>query len=235
MNKRDQQRRIKEQKQQAAKRKEQTTQLMYKVGIYVVAPLFVLLLLFTLFSQGPTYAPTEIADNDHIRGNASTPVTITVYADFQCPACAAEFQLMSRAWPSISDKAHMIFRHFPITQTHPNAWTASLYAEAAARQDRFWEMHDFLFVNQNLWAPMTNAEEEFQNYALQLDMDVDQLQQDTRLDSVVEKVRSDQRSGNRSGVLGTPTIFINGSQVTANTVTRLVELVDSAYEDASGS
>ena len=234
MNKREQQRLKKQQKQQEAARKQQTQKLMIKVGLYVVAPVFVLLVLFTLFSQGPTYSPVELADNDHIRGDPSTPVTITVYADFQCPACAQENQLMSRAWPSISDKAHLVFRHFPITSTHPNAWQASLYAEAASRQDRFWEMHDFLFLNQTLWGPATAPLDEFDNYARELNLDIEQVYFDMDLDEVIQKVRNDQRGGSRSGVTGTPTIFINGDLASFSTVTRLVELVDEAYQEATG-
>ncbi|MBT8145233.1 MAG: DsbA family protein [Gammaproteobacteria bacterium] len=234
MNKREQQRLKKQQKQQEAERKQQTQKLAMKIGLYVVAPVFVLVVLFTLFSQGPTYSPIELADNDHIRGDPSTPVTITVYADFQCPACAQENQLMTRAWPAISDKAHLVFRHFPITNTHPNAWQASLYAEAASRQDRFWEMHDYLFLNQTLWGPSSDPIGEFDSYALELNLDIDQLRADMEMDDVIQKVRNDQRGGNLAGVRSTPTVFINGDLASVTTVTRLVELVDAAYSDASG-
>lgn len=234
MNKREQQRLKKEQKQQSEAKKQQSRQLMLKVGLYVVAPLFALLVLFTIFSQGPTYSPVEIADNDHIRGNPATPVTITVYADFQCPACAQENQLMSRAWPTISNRAHLVFRHFPITATHPNAFRASLYAEAAARQGRFWEMHDYLFLNQALWGPSGNPMDEWDSYALELNLDVEQLHADMDADEVVQKVRNDQRGGTQAGVRGTPTVFINGDLESITTVTRLVELVNEAYGAASG-
>lgn len=234
MNKREQQKIKKQQKQQEAARKQQSRKLMMKVGLYVVAPLFGLLVLFTLFSQGPTYSPTEIAESDHIRGDPTTPVRIMVYADFQCPACAQENQLMSRAWPSISDKAHLVFRHFPITSTHPNAWQASLYAEAASRQDRFWEMHDYLFLNQALWGPATNPIDEFDSYALELDLDVEQLHADMELEEVVQKVRNDQRGGTQSGVRSTPTVFINGDLASVTTVTRLMELVNEALSEAGG-
>ncbi len=233
MNKREQQRLRKQQKQQAAERKHQTRSVALKIGLYVVAPVFALLVLFTILSQGPTYTPVELADNDHIRGDPSTPVTITVYADFQCPACAQEYQLMSRAWSSINDRAHMVFRHYPITDSHPNAWQASLYAEAASRQDRFWEMHDFLFLNQALWAPSGSPLDEWDTYARELNLDLDQLHTDMDSDEVIQKVRNDQRGGTRSGVRGTPTIFINGNLSTFNTVTRLVELVDEAFSEAS--
>jgi protein-disulfide isomerase len=235
MNKREQQKINKQQKQQAAQKKQQTQQLMVKVGMYVLAPLFLLLVLFSFFAQGPTYSPVEIADNDHIRGNPETPVTITVYADFECPACATENQLMSRAWANIQDKAHLVFRHYPVTVTHPSAWEASLYAEAASKQGRFWEMHDYLFANQAIWASSPDPEQEFESYALELNLDMDQLRQDMESDEVVEKVRNDQRGGNQSGVRSTPTVFINGELVAASTVTRLVDLVNAAYEDATDS
>jgi len=234
MNKREQQKLKKQQKQQQAVRKQQNQKLAAKVSIYVVAPLFGLLVLFTLLSQGPTYSPVELADTDHIRGDQSTPVTITVYADFQCPACAQENQLMSRAWPAISDKAHVVYRHFPITSTHPNAWQASLYAEAASRQDRFWEIHDYLFLNQGLWGPASDPLSEFDSYALELNLDVERLHADMDADDVMEKVRNDQRGGTAAGVRSTPTIFINGSLASVTTVTRLVELVDEAFIEASG-
>jgi len=227
MGKREQQQLRKQQKQQAAQRKQQTRQIMQKVGLFIVAPVFLIIVVVTLLSQAPTYSPVEIADNDHVRGDPSTPVTITVYADFQCPACANENQLMSRAWNRISDKAHYVFRHYPITNTHPNAWTASLYAEAASRQDRFWEMHDFMFLNQALWAPLSNPEGEFEAYAMEIGMDVEQLRQDVESETVIQKVRSDQRGGTQSGVRSTPTIFVNGNLTSINTATRLIEIVEA--------
>jgi len=232
MNKREQQRKNKELKQQAAQQKEQTQKLLLRIGLFVVAPLFAVVILFTIFSQGPTYSPVEVAANDHIRGSTDTPVSIVVYADFQCPACATENQTLVRAWPSLRDKAHLIFRHFPVTTTHRHSWEASLYAEAAARQGQFWEMHDLLFSNQLVWSSLANAEDQFDSYALELNLDLDQLKQDMRLDEVVQKVRNDQRGGNQAGVRATPTLFINGDVANNPSLTRLIELVDNAYEDA---
>ncbi|MFM1895617.1 MAG: hypothetical protein RLZZ385_691 [Pseudomonadota bacterium] len=228
--KRELQQQKKEEKLQAAARRQATLKLMSKVGLYGVAPVFVLIALFTLFTQGPTYSPVEIAETDHIRGVADNPVTLTMYADFQCPACAEEYLLITRAWPELRDRARLVFRHYPLTDMHPFAWTASLYAEAAGRQERFWEMHDLLFVNQAYWAGLT-AEDvtfEFDSYATQLGLDMEQLKRDMEDPAVIEKIRSDQRSGTRSGVRATPTLFINGSLANASTVTRLVQLVNDA-------
>lgn len=234
MSKREEQRKRKEEKQRAAKQREQTKQLMLKVGMFVVAPVLLLLVLYTLFSQGPTYSPVEIAENDHIRGQASNPVSIVVYADFQCPACATEHDNMTQVWPQIRDKAFLVFRHFPITTTHPHSWTASLYAEAAGKQGRFWEMHDFLFATQSIWSTLPDVEGEFDAYALELNLDLDQLHADIESEDVIAKVRNDQRGGNASGVRGTPAVFINGRQIARPTRERIQEVVEEEFADVGG-
>lgn len=232
MNKREQQRKIKEQKRQAAIQKQQSQKLMIRIGLFVIAPVFLAFVLFTIFSQGPTYSPVEIAENDHLRGSTDMPVSIVVYADFQCPACATETENIARAWPSLRNKAHVVFRHYPITNTHPHSWTASLYAEAASKQGRFWEMHDALFANQAIWAALPNPDDEFDSYALELNLDLDQLKADMRSDEVITKLRNDQRGGNQAGVRATPTLFINGDLANSPNLNRLIELVDRAYEQA---
>lgn len=234
MSKREEQRKRKEEKQRAAKQREQTKQLVLKVGMFVVAPVLLLLVLYTLFSQGPTYSPVEIAENDHIRGRASNPVSIVVYADFQCPACATEHDNMTQVWPQIRDKAFLVFRHFPITTTHPHSWTASLYAEAAGKQGRFWEMHDFLFATQSIWSTLPDVEDEFDAYALELNLDLDQLHADIESEDVIAKVRNDQRGGNASGVRGTPAVFINGRQIARPTRERIQQVVEEEFADVGG-
>ena len=234
MSKRDQQRKIKEEKQKAAQQREQSKRLILRVGLFGVVPVLALVVLYTLFSQGPTYSPVEVAENDHIRGPANNPVTIVVYADFQCPACATEHQNMAAVWPQIRDKAQLIFRHFPITTTHPHSWTASLYAEAAARQGRFWDMHDFLFATQSIWSALPTAEDEFDAYALELNLDLEQLHQDIESEAVITKVRNDQRGGNASGVRGTPAVFINGRQIARPTRERIREVVEEEYAQSVG-
>lgn len=233
MSKREEQRKRKEAKEQAAKSRDQTRKLMMKVAMYVVAPLLILITLYTLISQGPTYSTVEIADSDHVRGTASTPVSIVVYADFQCPACATEHNTMTRIWPDLRNKAHLVFRHFPITAAHPNSWSASLYAEAAGKQGRFWEMHDYLFATQAIWSGLSDAEGEFDSYALELNLDLDRLHADIESDEVVQKVRNDQRGGNSSGVLSTPAVFINGRLLRQPSADRITEVVNEEYGESA--
>jgi protein-disulfide isomerase len=122
-------------------------------------------------------------------------VTI-IYADFECPYCAA-LELRLRELPLT-----VIFRHFPVRSSHPRAWPAACAAEAAGRQDRFWEMHDLLFGDQgrledpHLW-----------DRARRLGLDLDRFDADRRSDEVRERVKRDFRSGVRAGVVTTPAMF----------------------------
>ena len=237
MSKREEQRKRKEAKEQAAQNRNKTRKLMMQVAIYVVAPVLILVTLYTLLSQGPTYSTVEIVESDHVRGIAATPVSIVVYADFQCPACATEHDTMTRIWPNLRSKAHLVFRHFPITTSHPHSWTASLYAEAAAKQDRFWEMHDYLFATQGIWAGMgtSTIEDEFDSYALELNLDLDRLHADIESDEVIQKVRNDQRGGNASGVRSTPAVFINGRLLSQPSADRITEAVDEEFIEAEAA
>ena len=220
--------------QRSAEQRVQTQKLMGKIGLFGVLPILTLVVLYTLFSQGPTYSTVEIAPNDHVRGESTTPVTIVVYADFQCPACATEHQDMTRIWPQLRDRAHLVFRHYPITTSHPHAWTASLYAEAAGKQDRFWEMHDYLFATQSLWSTLPRIEDEFDSYALELNLDLEQLHADMAADATVAKVRNDQRGGNSSGVRSTPAVFINGRMLARPTDARILEVVAEEFAKLNG-
>jgi len=234
MGKREEQRKRKEQKQAAARQRAKTQQTLQKVGLYIVAPVLVLFIVFTLLNQAPTYSPVEIANSDHIRGNPATPVSIVVYADFQCPACATEHQTMAQLFPRISDQAHLVFRHFPITTAHPHSWTAALYAEAASLQDAFWPMHDYLFANQPIWSALSDVESEFNSYALELNLDLDRLQADLENPDVITKGRADQRGGNASGVRSTPAVFINGRLLASPSRTRILQVVSEEAESTGG-
>lgn len=234
MSKREHQRKIKQQKQQTAKQRERTKKIALKVFTLAVLPLFVLYALYTFMTQGPTYSPIEIAESDHIKGSAENPVTIVVYADFQCPACAIEHQTISQLWPRIQDKAQLVFRHYPITTTNPHSWTASLYAEAASKQERFWEMHDYLFATQSIWSGLLDVDEEFDSYALELNIDIEQLHSDIASDEVVRKIRNDQRGGNSAGIRATPAVFVNGRQLNNPSRARILAIVDQEYTAAEG-
>lgn len=230
INKREQQKRIREQKQQAAQKKSAAQKNLTRLVLVILVPLMVIGILYGLLGQGKTYPPDQIAASDHIKGNADG-VKLVVYADFQCPACAAEHQMMAVAWPAIEDKAQLVFRHYPLTGSHRFAWTAALYAEAAGAQGKFWDMYDQLFVNQPYWSSLPSVEDEFDGYLEQLGLDVERAHRDMRDDAIIQKVRNDQRGGTRAGVRGTPTLFVDGRLTPVpQTPAALVSLVERARQ-----
>lgn len=230
MNKKERQRLIREQKQKAAARRDRIRQIGSRVAMVVLVPLLIIGVLYGLLGQGEVPGPAEVTEADHVRGNPEG-VTLVVYADFQCPACATEHRVMNQAWPRIRDNAQLVFRHFPLTDTHAHAFTAAAYAEAAGEQGRFWEMHDLLFNNQSYWSGLSRdeAEETFDGYLEQLELDVEQAREDMDSEALLRKIRNDQRGGTRSGVRSTPTLFVDGRQrPVPRSPGGLVDLVEEA-------
>jgi len=121
------------------------------------------------------------------------------YADLECPYCA-QAHLILKVLP-----VTRVFRHFPVASKHPRARALAAAAEAAGRQDRFWEMHDSLLEDQghlddpHLW-----------QRARDLGLDVDRFEADRRSAETAARVESDFRSGIRAGVTTTPTQFLGG-------------------------
>src|SRR5262245_553479 len=90
-----------------------------------------------------------INSDDHQLGNINAAITLVEYGDFQCPYCRRAHPLVKRLLKEKGDELHFVFRNFPLTKIHPLAFSASASAEAAGKQDKFWEMHDLIFENQN--------------------------------------------------------------------------------------
>ena len=142
---------------------------------------------------------------DHIRGPVGAR-TILEYGDFECPFSRRAFREMGRLEQKLDGDLRFAFRHFPLTHKHPHAWVAACAAEAAALQDRFWDMYDLLFPNQGRL-----EDDDLRGYAVQLSLDGDRFDRDRRGDAVLQRITRDMESGIASGVVhGTPTLFIDG-------------------------
>jgi protein-disulfide isomerase len=142
---------------------------------------------------------------DHVRG-PGTATLIVEYGDYECPYSRQAYREIERVEGRLSDGVRFAFRHFPLTEIHPHALAASLAAEAAAQQGRFWEMHDLLFHRQRAL-----EDDDLRRYASELGLDVTRFDSDRSGEALLARVRRDVRSGIASGdVRGTPTLFIDG-------------------------
>jgi protein-disulfide isomerase len=142
---------------------------------------------------------------DHVRGSAAGR-QIVEYGDYQCPYSRRAFRVIQRVERRLGQGVRFAFRHFPLTEIHPHALAAAAAAEAAARQDRFWDMHERLFHRQSAL-----EDDDLRRYAAGLGLDVARFDSDRTGTAVLERVRRDVESGMASGeVRGTPTLFIDG-------------------------
>ena len=144
-------------------------------------------------------------DRDHIQGPADAAVTLVQYGDYECPYCGAAYPIIREVQARMRERLRFVFRNFPITTSHPHAEQAAEAAEAAAVQDRFWEMHDLLYENQ-----ARLRDDDLRAYAEKLGLDVELFDAELAEHVHAARVREDFMSGVRSGVNGTPTFYIDG-------------------------
>jgi protein-disulfide isomerase len=142
---------------------------------------------------------------DHVRGAPDARVLVE-YGDYECPYSRQAFRAIERVEQRLGGKLLFAFRHFPLTEIHPHALAASAAAEAAERQERFWDMHDVLFHRQQAL-----EDRDLRRYAEELGLDVDAFDRHRSGGGVLDRIRRDVESGIASGdVRGTPTLFIDG-------------------------
>jgi protein-disulfide isomerase len=152
-----------------------------------------------------TLLKNSVSPSDHIQGDSNAPVTLVEYGDYECPHCGRAHPMVKRLQQRFKDTLAFVYRNFPLTNVHPHAEMAAEAAEAAGAQEKFWEMHDWLFENQDDLVPESILEA-----AAELDLDTKRFVEDLQNHTYEDRVRADFMGGVRSGVNGTPTFFING-------------------------
>lgn len=151
-----------------------------------------------------------VDETDHAQGSTNAPVTMIEYGDFQCPHCAAAHGIIKAVQRIAGDELRFVYRHFPLTQIHPLAELAAETSEVLGTQGKFWEAHDLIFENQEKLSP-----EFLMELARRLSTNIKKFMENLDAHVSLPKVRKDFMSGLRSGVNGTPSIFINGKRLMA--------------------
>jgi protein-disulfide isomerase len=155
-------------------------------------------------------------------GPASAPLTLVEFSDFQCPYCilaTPELHAILKAYPT---QVRWIFKQFPL-DIHSQAALAARAAVAAQKQAKFWEMHDALFAQKGRLSP-----EVIKGAAQQAGLDMARFDADMKADEVANAVTRDAADGERAGVMGTPTLFINGRRYNGPLTARALKpVIDS--------
>jgi len=153
-----------------------------------------------------------VNDKDHVAGSDLASIELVEYGDYQCPHCGAAYPVIKNIQSKMGNEIRFIFRNFPLSDAHPFAFAAAVATEAAAIQNKFWQMHDIIFENQHLL-----SEAGLLRMAANAGLDVEQFSNDIERQELLLKVEQDFESGIHSGVNGTPSFFINGIKFNGST------------------
>jgi len=147
------------------------------------------------------------------KGSATAPVTVYEMADFQCPACR---MFTVTVMPAIDSefirtgKVRWVFINLPLPSIHPNALAAAEVAMCAARQGRFWQTHDALYLHQDAWARLPQPHDSLVALAQRVGVDRDKLNACLQGGTARAEVERDAQRAARSGAHATPSFYIEG-------------------------
>jgi protein-disulfide isomerase len=156
-------------------------------------------------SLEPPRHPVPVEASDPSTGSASAAVTIVEFSDFECPFCRQASPTLKKLQQAYGDKVRIVWKDFPLTQIHPQAFRAAEAAHCAGEQGRYWEYHDRLFANQEALQPAA-----LKGYASELKLDTQRFNACLDGSKYAERVRDGVAMGTQLGVNSTPTLYING-------------------------
>lgn len=179
-------------------------------------------------------AAQVVRANSHRLSSApEDKVTLVEFLDFECESCGALYPVMESLRQEYGDRVTFVIRYFPLP-AHKNAQIAAQAVEAAARQDRLVDMYKKMFETQAEWGESDESQEStFLGFAQDLGLDMTQFQRDLKSPSTIERVALDKDDGIALGVQGTPTLFLNGSQMELTSVEQIRADIESALAGQS--
>jgi protein-disulfide isomerase len=157
--------------------------------------------------DAPRYE-VAVAPDDPSLGAANAPVTVIEFSDFQCPFCLRVVPTLKRLREAYGDRVRIVWKDFPLTSIHPQAFKAAEAGQCAREQGKFWDYHDRLFANQQALQP-----EFLKKYATELGLDATKFNACLDTAKYAERVQEQMGVGNSLGVSSTPSVFINGRLV----------------------
>lgn len=176
---------------------------------------------------------TLFGPNDPMLGNPKAKVTIVEFSDFQCPYCRTFFEdTYGKLKKEYIDtgKVRLVFRNFPLS-FHSMAKPAALAAQCAQEQNKFWQYHDALFVEQAKkgQGTISFSATDLKTWAQGIGLNIQQFSQCLDSQKYSAKIDADIAAAGTAGVNGTPSFFINGQLlVGAQPYSEFKALIDDA-------
>ena len=185
-------------------------------GVLVIAVIAVLL---NSANQPPDL--TNISDNR--QGQSAHNIVITEMVDYECEVCAGWHPTVKQIIEEYQDRIIFRIRHNPLRAVHIRAQIAHKAAQAAAKQDKFWEMHDLLLSEHDKWTTklqrdLKDPEVPIRDFAVRLNLDMDQFDIDFKSAETNATIQADLNWGKEysddNKTVATPSFFkeINGGR-----------------------
>lgn len=177
----------------------------------------------------------DVTPTNNVIGGGNKKVTLTEYGDFQCPVCYRYHEAITQVREKYKDDIVFQFRNFPIVSAHKNAMAAHKAAFAAGVQGKFWEMFELIYSRNPLWSESSDPVTIFNGYAKELGLDEAKFKTDYSSQSTNDTILADVAEGQKQGVSGTPTFFINGKKIDNpnNTLEDFSVVLDKAIAEAN--
>jgi protein-disulfide isomerase len=149
----------------------------------------------------------NIADDPQI-GKREAKVRVVEFTDFECPYCQQVFSTVREIIAKYGEQIYFVYRDFPVSDIHPEAEKAAEASNCAQEQGKFWPMHDKLFINQNDLSLSS-----LKRYAQEIGLEIKAFNNCLNTGKYLKEVEQDYLDGQKLGVKGTPTFFINGYRI----------------------
>jgi protein-disulfide isomerase len=158
-------------------------------------------------------APIPVSKEAQRKPPAGVVVTLEEFGDYQCPPCGALHPTLKKLKQEFGSNLNFVFRNLPLTTIHKNSLVAAQAAEAARMQNHFWEMHDLLYENQDLWKDDIDPKNIFLKFATDLGLDTARFMRDMDDKQVKLRIEADESAAAELGINGTPTLLLDGRQL----------------------
>lgn len=182
------------------------------LGILLVTILVGIIFILRFLFQ--TQLPSATVESPRAKGPKDAPIQIIEFSDFECPACKIAQPILTKLIAERGPSIRLVYMHFPL-QSHKWSFFAHRAAECAALQNRFWQYHDRLYAEQEIWpkSPTTPAEP-FLRYAQESQIpDLNQFAVCLTQAELDKKINAERDTGLGLGVQSTPSFFVNGKMV----------------------
>ena len=195
------------------------TETKVLAGVLLISTILVIGAVF-LFGESDqtnkTSTDQQVLNIDYSKGQKigsdSAKVKLVEFSDLQCPACKAVEPYIKQVREKYKNDFQFIYRHFPLMQ-HIHSKKAANFAEYAAIEGKFWEIHDKLFETQEEWSKLSNPTDYFANLGSQFGLDKDKIKEAVSKGLYDNKINEDTKEANSLKVDATPTLYLNGKKL----------------------